>query len=305
MIEIDGSIGGGQILRTALSLSALMGKPFKIINIRGKREKSGLQPQHLICVNSLIEICDAKVKGNELQSHELEFTPGKIKSGNYSFDIGTAGSTTLVLQTLLLPLIFDTKKKSTIEIIGGTANPLAPPAIEIKEVFLHWLKNIGINIKLEIEKEGFFPKGGGRIKIEIEPCNKLKEVSIVNNEPQLNIVATASKELQEREICSRMIKGFKNNFLDIAKTNTKINYVNTLSPGCYIHANYKNIGMSVLGDKRKKAEDVGKECAEKLKEEIESMAEIDSYTTDQLLIYLAMKGSDRKSTRLNSSHMSI
>ena len=100
-----------------------------------------------------------------------------------------------------------------------------------------------------------------------------------------------------------MIKGFKNNFLDIAKTNTKINYVNTLSPGCYIHANYKNIGMSVLGDKRKKAEDVGKECAEKLKEEIESMAEIDSYTTDQLLIYLAMKGSGKIKTSRITNHI--
>src|SRR3989338_5053705 len=127
MIKIDGSYGGGQLLRTALSLSALTKKPFTIINIRGKREKAGLQRQHLTAVNSIANICNAKIKGNELHSKELEFTPYEVIPGKYSFDIGTAGSTTLVLQTLLPPLIF-ADKNSIIEITGGTANPLAPPA---------------------------------------------------------------------------------------------------------------------------------------------------------------------------------
>src|SRR3989338_11655229 len=98
MIEIDGSIGGGQILRSSLSLSALTKKPFKIINIRGKRENPGLKNQHLTAVNSMAKICNAKVKGNELNSKELEFIPNEVLPGNYDFDIGTAGSTTLVLQ---------------------------------------------------------------------------------------------------------------------------------------------------------------------------------------------------------------
>ena len=153
MITIDGANAGGQCLRTSLSLSTLTQKPFKIINIRKKRSNSGLQKQHLTAVNAIAKICNAKLKGNELNSTELEFIPSKIIPGNYKFDIGTAGSTTLVLQTLLPALIFDTDKKSNIEIIGGTANPLAPPALNIKEVFLWHLNKLGINVELKIEKE--------------------------------------------------------------------------------------------------------------------------------------------------------
>ena len=166
MIKIDGTHYGGQILRTSLSLSMLTQKPFKITNIRGNRDTPGLQNQHLTAVNAAVKICNAKVKGNALNSQELEFIPSKVVSGNYTFDIGTAGSTILVLQTLLPPLLFS-KEKSALRIIGGTSNPLAPPALYIKGVFLWFLKNIGATVDVNVEKEGFAPQGGGKILAKI------------------------------------------------------------------------------------------------------------------------------------------
>ncbi|MBI2148261.1 RNA 3'-phosphate cyclase [Candidatus Woesearchaeota archaeon] len=310
MIEIDGSIGGGQILRTALSLSALTQKTFKIINIRGKRENAGLQHQHLTAVNSISKICNAQIKGNELHSKELEFTPNNVTPGSYKFDIGTAGSTILVLQTLLPPLIF-AKEKSTLEITGGTANPLAPPALDIKEVFLWHLEKIGIDVKLEIEKEGFYPKGGGEIKVIINTCKEIKELNLLEhhkgNYEETKIIAVCSKELKEREVAKRMIKGFKLNFPIQNKILSEELYAETLSPGCYIHANYNyedhKIGMSVLGEKSKKAEDIGKECALKLLEEMKTGASTDHFTADQLLIYMAIKGSGKLKVSQITDHM--
>lgn len=304
MIQIDGSIGGGQILRTSLSLSTLTQKSFRMINIRGKREKSGLQHQHLTAVNSIAEICNAKVKGDVPHSHELEFIPSEVISGNYKFDIGTAGSTTLVLQTLLPPLIF-TDHESTVEIIGGTANPLAPPALDVREVFLKVLKNLGINVNLEIIREGFYPKGNGKIKATIYPCKQLNEFEFNNIESkEINLFAVASKELKEREVAKRLIKGFKLNFHMEYKITGHESYVDTLSPGCYIHANLSNqIGTSILGEKSKKAEDIGKECAVKLLEEINSQANADHFTCDQLLLYMAIKGSGKMKVSQITDHM--
>ncbi len=300
MLTIDGSEGGGQLLRSSLSLSALTKKPFKMINIRGKREKSGLQNQHLTAVNSITKICNAKVKGNELHSHELDFIPSDIIPGKYKFDIGTAGSTILVLQTLLPPLIF-AKEKSILEITGGTANPMAPPALDIKEVFLWHLNNLGIKVDLEIEKEGFYPKGGGKIIATINPYKELKEIKLSEQKhghyEETKIITVCSDELKERDINQRLIKGFKLNFPVEYKIKSEEKYLETLSPGCYIHANYQyndcKLGMSILGEKSRKAEDIGKECALKLLEEMKSGPNTDHFTADQLLLYMAIKGAGK------------
>jgi len=290
MIEIDGSEGGGQLLRSSLSLSALTRKPFKMINIRGKREKPGLQNQHLTAVNSISKICNAKVIGNFLHSKELEFIPSEIVSGNYKFDIGTAGSTTLVAQTILPPLLF-ANQISTVDIVGGTANPLAPPALDVKEVFLYHLNNFGAIVNLEIEREGFYPKGNGKIKLTINPCKKLEFKIIKPQDKVVNVFVVASNDLSDRKVAKRMIDGFVSNFPRDYKSISHAWYVETSSTGCYIHANYKKIGMSILGERALTAENVGKECALKLLEEINSKADTDHFTADQLLLYLAISGS--------------
>ncbi len=310
IILIDGSIGGGQILRTSLSLSALTKKPFKIFNIRGKRENAGLRNQHLTAVNAIAKICNAKLKGNELNSKELEFIPSEIIPGNYNFDIGTAGSTTLVLQTLLPALIFS-NKKSKIEIIGGTANPLAPPALEIKEVFLWHLKQLGIEINLEIIKEGFYPKGGGKINVEINPCKEIKTIKLPEpnkgHYEETKLITVISKYLENKGIAKKLIKNFKLNFPINYKIECEEIYVNTLSPGCYLHSNYHyndhKIGMSILGDKSIKSEDLGKECALKLLDEMKTGATTDHFTADQLLIYIGIKGEGKIKVSQFTDHM--
>ena len=295
MIEIDGKYSGGQTLRTALSLSAITKIPFKMTNIRGKRENPGLQLQHLTAVNAMGEICDAHVEGNNLRSNELEFTPGEVKGGKYKFDIQSAGSATLIFQALLPVLLF-AEKESEVEVRGGTANPLAPPALEIKEVFLYFLKKAGIEVEFEILEEGFYPKGGGRIKFKVNPVKKLRELSLLERGSYLKteIIALASEELEKADVASRITEGVRANVLMEKNVLTEEIYKKTLSPGCYVHVNgeFENtkLGFTVLGERGKKAEDVGRECAKGFLEIVNSDATADRFTADQLLMYLALAG---------------
>jgi len=170
MILIDGRFGegGGQILRTALSLSAATGKPFRIIHIRKKRSKPGLRHQHLACVNAAAEICGARCKGNVLQSLELEFIPETIRAGNYSFAIPTAGSSMQVIQTVL-PVLSRARESSVVTVRGGTHNPGAPPFEFFTASFSPLLAQLGITTEMQIRKHGFYPVGGGEIVATIHP----------------------------------------------------------------------------------------------------------------------------------------
>ncbi|NOQ35940.1 MAG: RNA 3'-terminal phosphate cyclase [Methylococcaceae bacterium] len=179
MIEIDGSQGegGGQILRTSLSLSACTGQAIHIRHIRQKRKKGGLMRQHLACVTSLARICNAHVKGASIGSKAVEFTPNNITGGEYHFSIGSAGSTMLVLQTVL-PALLQANKPSKLILEGGTHNPLAPSFEFINHAFLPMLKKMGVECKTSIKRYGFFPVGAGHVEIEISPCSKLAPIKI-------------------------------------------------------------------------------------------------------------------------------
>src|SRR4030066_1037453 len=180
MIEIDGSFGegGGQVLRTSLSLSCLLNKPFRIFNIRKKRKKPGLMPQHLMGIRSLKLISNARVTGDSQGSIELLFEPGEVKAGDYFFDIGTAGSTSLLLQAIILPLIF-ANNTSSLTLKGGTHVPFSPPFHYISGVFIPILNKLGIEVGAKIESYGFYPKGGGKVRVEIMPSGRIKGVSFL------------------------------------------------------------------------------------------------------------------------------
>ncbi len=170
MVEVDGSSGegGGQIIRTALSLSALSGKPFHIRDIRKNRPRPGLRAQHLAAVRALKTISGARVEGDRLDSTELRFQPSTVRGGAYRFDIGTAGATSLVLQTLLPPLIFaDTE--SHLVLTGGTHVPISPPFHFMQQVFLPVLGMSGIRVTASIKTYGFYPKGGGEMEVHLWP----------------------------------------------------------------------------------------------------------------------------------------
>lgn len=179
MIIIDGSIGegGGQILRTALALSMVTGQPFRIENIRAGREKPGLLRQHLTAVNAAATICTATVDGAAIGSRELTFTPEKAKPGEYTFSIGSAGSTTLVLQTVL-PALLTADGPSSLTLEGGTHNPHAPPIDFLERTFLPLINRMGPTVTVTLERAGFYPAGGGRVVVKIQPAAKLSSVHL-------------------------------------------------------------------------------------------------------------------------------
>lgn len=168
MLELDGSKGGGQLLRTALALSMCTGTPFKMLGIRAGRSRPGLMRQHLTAVEAARAVCAATVKGATPGSLELEFVPGEIRAGDYHFSIGTAGSTTLVLQTVL-PALLKADAPSTIHLEGGTHNPLAPPVDFLSHAFVPALRKMGVGVEIELERYGFFPAGGGSLRARISP----------------------------------------------------------------------------------------------------------------------------------------
>src|ERR1700741_3714791 len=179
MIEIDGSKGegGGQILRSSLSLAICTQQPFRIANIRANREKPGLMRQHLTAVKAAAEICAAQVDGAELGSRALAFRPGKLESGDFSFAIGTAGSCTLVFQTVL-PARITAAGESRVRITGGTHNRASPPFDFLARSFLPLLARMGAQVELELSSYGFFPRGGGEIRARIRPAARLAALSL-------------------------------------------------------------------------------------------------------------------------------
>lgn len=296
MIEIDGSYleGGGQIIRTAIALSAITKKPIRIINIRAKRKPPGLKPQHLTGVKAVAKICNAKLSDVKLGSLELEFKPGDITGGNYEFDIGTAGSVTLLLQSLIPVCVFSDKQFS-INVIGGTNVPWSPPVEYFQHVFCDYLLKMNAKIKFEIKKYGFYPKGGGRVKIRVNP-SKLNSINIVERGRLVEtcIHSIASKDLEQAKVAQRQASAFKKNFIDTEYCKDNITYVNTLSPGSslHAHANFENckLGVEVLGERGKPSEKIGRECALKLKQEIDSNSTVDIHMGDQIIPYIGILG---------------
>jgi len=169
LVEIDGSMGegGGQILRTALALSAITGKPMRVYNIRARRDNPGLRPQHLTAVKAIAQICNARVKGAEVGSMTLEFYPSAIKGGSYTFDVGTAGSVPLVLQALL-PVLAFADKPVTVKIRGGTDVPMAPTIDYVREVLARLTETLGYSFTIKVERRGHYPKGGGMVTVTVD-----------------------------------------------------------------------------------------------------------------------------------------
>ncbi|MEN3013531.1 MAG: RNA 3'-terminal phosphate cyclase [Endomicrobiia bacterium] len=295
MITIDGSIGGGQVLRTALGLSCLLNKPFYITNIRKNRPNSGLQEQHLQCVLALAKLSDAEVKGAYKGSAELYFSPKKINITSLEIKISTAGSVGLVLQSLL---IVGLKYPLNIKISGGATYGKWAPSIDfIDKVFCHWLRKLGMEVKINVIKHGFYPKGGAEVEVKIKPANSYEKIFITDlgEDKKINIVAVSSNSLRKRNVLERMVDKAKeilekNHKLPIE---TQLNYVETICDGCGITicANTKNgvVGSSLSGEIGTPAEDIAKECVNVLLEDLKKFS-LDRYSADQIIPYLGLVG---------------
>ena len=206
MISIDGSHGegGGQILRSSLALSMVTGKPFRIEKIRANRENPGLARQHLTAVESAAALCGAAVEGAELRSTALAFRPGEVRPGDYTFSVGSAGSTTLVLQTVL-PALLVGDRPSTLTLEGGTHNPFAPPLDFLEKAFLPFINRMGPKVEVALERPGFAPRGGGRFIVTVEPAAKLSRVDLpargaVRRRRAKAVVAGLPPDIARREL---------------------------------------------------------------------------------------------------------
>lgn len=299
-IEIDGSFGegGGQILRTALSLSCITRQSLKLFNIRKGRKKPGLMPQHITCVNAVAEISGAAVSGNEMGSTELLFTPEKVRHGDYIFDIKTAGSSSLVIQTLLPPLIL-AEGESRIAIKGGTHVPFSPVYHYVAEVFVPMLRKIGVNVEPSISKYGFYPKGGGEVNFKVSPVKEIKGLNLASRERLLSIYGYSGVGNLPTSIAERQKKSLQQKLYP-APSDIKILEVPSFGEGTFVflRADYENTiaGFSSLGKRGKRAEDVGIEAAEDFHDFHSTSACLDPHLADQIIIYLALSHKDSSFT---------
>ena len=297
MIEIDGSHGegGGQVLRTALSLSCLSGKPFRIVNIRKGRKKPGLAPQHLASVRAAREISGAQVSGDRQGSVELVFSPGEVRGGDFSLDVGTAGSTLLVLQTILPPLLF-AREKSTVTIRGGTHVPGSPSFHHAAFALLPTLRRLGLHVSLDIETYGFYPRGGGKIRAGILPADRVLPLRIAERGKVQAIrgwsgvgalplsIAKRQRDAANRAIGSRLRDG-------TFPTEIEVLSVPVTGQGTFlflsVETDHAVAGFASLGERGKRAEDVGEEAAASLAAYCETRAALGPHLPDQIVLYLA------------------
>ena len=291
-IQIDGSQGegGGQILRTALALSMITGQAFELINIRAGRKKPGLMRQHLVCVQASQHISQAYVEGAELHSQRLYFAPQHVQSGKYQFQIGSAGSTTLVLQTLLPALLLQ-NEASELTISGGTHNPLAPTADFIEQCFLPVLEKLGIAVEFKLNKAGFFPIGAGEIQIKIQPWQHRNKLNLLDRGTLQTTKAFAAvlNLSEEAQIAQRELATLNKRL----KLDTQQQFLlNGISQGNTVYVKVEHQHhiqlFTALGEMRKSAEQIANHLAEQVKQYLGSNASVDEYLADQLLLPLAL-----------------
>jgi len=302
MIEIDGSQGegGGQVLRTCLALSIVTNQAFHISKIRQGRSKPGLMPQHLKSVDAASAVSKARVEGAKLYSTSLSFIPTESKSGRFNFDIGTAGATTLVLQTVFLPLSM-LNTSSTIIITGGTHVPWSPCFHYLSLQWLYFLKQIGFDILLSLDLAGFYPQGRGRISATIRPLHNFYPLKLIQRGKiirftGLSAVANLPLEIanrQKRQAFLRLQKYFKAESIPIRIKTEKL-HANVKGTFILLLAEFE-FGrgcFSSLGELGKRAEHVADEAVDALIDFTETDGVIDQYLADQLLLPLSMGESE-------------
>ena len=284
--------GGGQILRSSLALSLHLQHPIHLVNIRRNRRPPGLRRQHLTCVLAAAELSHAKVSGAEIGSTEIQFKPGPLHPGRYVFDIGTAGSTTLLLQTVLPPLLLATSP-SHLTIKGGTHNPFAPPFDFLQQVLLPQLQKMGADVRLRLKRWGFYPKGGGVIEVEIGPVVRLHPIELMERGELLTLEANAIVASLPRHIAERELTVLQHR-LGIPHGQTKIEEIRESGIGNVVTVTVHCQAMTELftgfGQRGKCAEEVANELANEVAGYLSANVPVGPYLADQLLIPLALAG---------------
>lgn len=310
MVEIDGSLGegGGQILRSSLTLSLLTGKTLRLHNIRARRSEPGLKAQHLKAVQAAAAVGKAQVEGAELGSTELLFEPGPLTAGTYQFDIGTAGSTSLVLQTILLPLSY-ARQASRFTVSGGTHVPWSPSFHYLDLHWRHFLARIGFRLSFTLEAAGFYPRGGGRVTAAVEPSGQdLRPLRLTKRGAfrrfwGISAVANLSPSIAERQKrqalncleriqIQRHTETLRGTGRQISTPDIEIRRLPSAVKGTtlFLVAEFERTqaAFSALGSPGKPAEQVADEAVGELEEFLRTEATVDRYLADQLVVPLAL-----------------
>jgi len=301
MIDIDGSIGegGGSVLRVAVALSAVSRKPVHIYNIRANRPRPGLAPQHMHSVEALAKLTNARVDGLSIRSTELTFEPGVVEGGQYRVDVGTAGSITLILQALMPAAAFASKSVE-VEITGGTDVPMAPSIDYLKNVTIPMLRKMGYLGEVELVRRGHYPRGGGIVQAKIEPVKKLGAIRLIEAGRVRRIAGISHCVRLPTHIATRQAHAAKLALLRAGHADAVIkvdspqaNLDPQLGPGTGITIWAETergaiLGESCLGRPGKPAEQVGREAARGLLNQLKTGSAFDRYLTDQIIPYMVM-----------------
>ena len=315
MIEVDGSqkSGSGTILRLSVALAAILGQPLHIYNIRQNRPRPGLRPQHLEAVLTAARLCNAEIEGATLDSRELLFKPKEVKSGKFEAEIGTAGSISMLLMTVLPICVF---AKDTVQLHvakGGTDVSNSPTINYIRNVLLKSLKRMGLQAFITVHKYGYYPKGMGEVTMTVEPCTSLQPIRL-EDFGKLKAIRGISicTFLADRKVAECQAKT-ASSYLTEKGYNAEIQIVNDTSnrvqkgSSLALWAETDTgaiLGADAIGELRKTSETVGKEAAEKLYAEISAIPTVDVHQADMLIPYVALaKGKSAYLTRTISEHL--
>ncbi len=311
-IEIDGSLGegGGQILRTAVSLSAITCRPVRVKNIRAKRSNPGLRPQHLTAIRILAEIFGAETQNARVGADWISFKPSeKFEGGQAKFDVGTAGSVPMILLTVV-PAVALSKNQLELEVIGGTDVKASPTIDYVRYVVMEAYRSIGVKFSMDVVKRGYYPKGGGIVRTEIEPCRQPESIDLVRireSEPMIaSVCCQLPKHVAERQITSALVMLEKKG---MRCRNYSASLETALSPGSsaivYSSSDFgPYIGGDCIGELGKRAESVGNEAADRYLETALVGAPVDPFLADMMVLPLAMaKGRSRYRIARATSHL--
>lgn len=302
MIEIDGREGGGQLLRSALSLSALTSQPFQITGIRGGRSNPGLRPQHLTAVEVLAEVCDAEVSEAGLGTESLTFRPGTVRSGTYEADLGTAGSVMLLFDAVL-PLSMTTREPIVVTARGGTDVAWSPTAAHYRQVKIRLLRRFGLQAVVDIDRPGFYPVGGGEATLRIGSTQLSplvvppRAASTAEEIAGARVFSLSSADLADNAVAARQAEAAVEGLSaeGISTIERTVRYADADSPGSSIAIRLECegtvAGFDALGEPGKSAESVASEAVSDVATFVRNTtAAVDRHTADQLLVFLALVG---------------
>lgn len=307
MKVVDGSYGegGGQIFRTSLTLAMYLGEPVRIKNIRAGRKKPGLLRQHLACLNAAKEISGAEVEGDYLGSQDVTFMPGCINGGSYEFAVGSAGSTTLIFQTVLLPLLA-ASETSTLTLSGGTHNGMAPSYEFLTKSFLPIMRSMGGDIQTQLERYGFYPAGGGLWQAVIRPNTRLKHLSLRYEDEGRSVKAVAMSNKIPRHVAQRELNQVAL-MCKLKEEDLEIRNVNAVGPGNMVSVQLDRGGFvnvfDAFGQKSVSAEKVADKSIRMLQLFEQAKVAVDEHLADQLILPLICGKGGEFTTTDPSQHL--